>query len=242
MPWFADTHTVATSVGVLLAPPPGTPPSALAGDAPLPGRNYVLAVDQATLLPVLGSPRGPGAASRAPLLLYLSANVSLARPVTKAAGPLPVNRHLLLVGKATGLVSLDLGMEAGSLALGPAGALTAARLALENLAPGDARAAATAGPYDVRMSYNLWAVAFSRCAATQRRRSSARPAAAPRRAGAPPRRRRRAASLPAPRCTQGRRGAAAAPGAAQRDARRVGARGGAVPLARDALPRAPRGL
>jgi hypothetical protein len=161
VPYYADEQTAAVSVGLLLGSP-GASPADLAGPRPLPGRNFVLAADQATLVHVL---QVSGAtATPLPLLVYLSANVSLGGAAMRGAA-LAVARPLLLVGKATDVTSVDLGMEVGSLVLGARwGALTVSRCALENLAPGDARAAALAGPHALGMSFNLWAVAFNRCA------------------------------------------------------------------------------
>lgn len=162
VPWFADDQTSALSVGLLLGVPGAASPASLAGERPVHGRNFVLAADQSTLLPVLQS--GVGATARVPFLIYLSNNMTLSAAVTKA-GMIPVNRPLVLIGKSTDVTSIDLGMQVNILQLGPLGRILLSQVVLENLAPGDARSLALAGPYEVSMSYFLWAVAFNRCVA-----------------------------------------------------------------------------
>lgn len=98
----------------------------------------------------------------APFLVYLSSNVSLSTSKIKVRA-LAINRPLYLVGKTTDYTSIDFGMEVNTLVLGPLGSVTFNQLVLENLAPGDTASAALAGPYEVLMSYHLWAVAFNRC-------------------------------------------------------------------------------
>lgn len=158
IPAFADAQTSAISVGLLLGDPE-LDVGALAGSRPAPGRNFVLAVDQGNLPSVMQS--GPPVRSAAPFMIYLSANVSLSTALLKVR-VLPVNRPLYLVGKYTDYTGVDFGMEVNTLQLGPGASVTFSQLVLENLAPGDSRSAALAGPYEVLMPYHVWAVAFDR--------------------------------------------------------------------------------
>lgn len=132
----------------------------LAGSKPLPGHNFVVATDQSTLQAVLQS--GAAVRTAAPFLVYLSSNVSLSTSKLKVRA-LAINRPLYLVGKTTDYTSIDFGMEVNTLVLGPLGSVTFNELVLENLAPGDTASAALAGPYEVLMSYHMWAVVFNRC-------------------------------------------------------------------------------
>lgn len=158
IPAFTDTQTTAVSVGLLLGDP-DLDIGALAGSRAAPGLNYVLAVDQGNLGTVMQS--GPTVRTAVPFLIYLSANVSLSAALLKVR-VLPVNRPVFLVGKYTDYTGVDFGMEVNTLQLGPGASVTFSQLVLENLAPGDTRSAALAGPYEVLMPYHVWAVAFDR--------------------------------------------------------------------------------
>jgi hypothetical protein len=151
-----------SSVGVLLAEPPapGAPPG-----APPRVANALLGATNASLVP--GLLARAGAASRAPLLVYIDANATLG-----GAPPLPpagvaIGRPVVLVGLQSLPTSIDLGMavnqlnETGS----PYGNVTFVGLALENTAPGDAATATVAGPFSIAISNNLWAAYYNRCAA-----------------------------------------------------------------------------
>jgi hypothetical protein len=104
-----------------------------------------------------------GAAVRTsvPFLMYLSGNISFSSALLKVR-VLPVNRPLLVVGLSTDNTSIDFGMEVNTLQLGPLGSITLNQVILENLAPGDGRSVELAGPYDVQLTYLMWAVAFDR--------------------------------------------------------------------------------
>lgn len=158
VPYWSDETTTAVNVGLLLAVT-GQSPSALAGMQPLSGRNFVLAADSTTLLSVMQS--GAAVRTSVPFLMYLSSNVSFSSALLKVR-VLPVNRPLLVVGLSMDNTSIDLGMEVNTLQLGPQGSISFSSVILENLAPGDARSAALAGPYEVAMAYYVWAVAFDR--------------------------------------------------------------------------------
>jgi hypothetical protein len=160
VPQWSDAHTTANNVGLLLAVN-GASPSVLAGTEPAPGRNFVLAADSSTLLSVMQL--GAAVRTSVPFLMYLSSNISFSSAQLKVR-ILPVNRPLIVVGLSTDNTSIDFGMEVNSLQLGPLGSITLLQAILENLAPGDARSAELAGPYEVSMTYYLWAVAFDRCA------------------------------------------------------------------------------
>jgi hypothetical protein len=138
---------------------PGLDPVALAADKPVQGRNFVLAADQKTLLPVLQS--GASVRTSAPFIMYLAVNVSLSPAVLKVPA-LAINRPLIFVGKSTDATSMDFGMAVNTLVLGPLGSILFNQVVLENLAPGDARSAAQAGPYEPTMTYHIWAVSFDR--------------------------------------------------------------------------------
>lgn len=155
---WSDESTVAVSVGLLLDVG-GASPSVLAGSQPAPGHNFMLAVDSTTLLSVMQF--GAAVRTPTPFLMYLSSNISFSSALLKVQ-VLPVNRPLLLVGLSTDNTSIDFGMEVNTLQLGPLGSITLNQVILENLAPGDARSAELAGPYEVSMTYYLWPVAFDR--------------------------------------------------------------------------------
>lgn len=72
--YWSDDQTVLQNVGLLLDAP-GLSPLDMAGLRPLPGRNFVLASNQQTLVPLLRSVAG--VSLQLPFLAYLSANISL---------------------------------------------------------------------------------------------------------------------------------------------------------------------
>lgn len=156
-------------MGLLLAAP-GVAPMALAASRPVEGRNFVLASGQSTLPSVLQA--AASVRSAQPFLVYLSSNATLT-VATLRVRSLPVNRPLVLVGKVTDITGLNFGMEVNTLLLGPQGSLTFDQLVLENLAPGDARSLALAGPYEVLMGYHLWAVSFDRWVGQEQEREGA---------------------------------------------------------------------
>jgi hypothetical protein len=161
VPYWADDLTLVNNVGLLLATPGGGPAD-LALTKPAAGRNFVLAADQSTLVPVL---QAAGSTSTSvPLLVYVATNVSLGRPQDIAAG-LPINRPVYLVGRVTMPTSVDFGMQVNQLVLlGSHSRITLAQLVLENLAPGDERSLDFAGAdFDVQMGYNMWPMLYPRC-------------------------------------------------------------------------------
>jgi hypothetical protein len=161
IPYWADDLTFVNNVGLLLATASGSPAD-LALSKPAAGRNFVLAADQATLVPLL---QAAGATSTSvPLLVYVASNISLGRPQEIALG-LPINRPLFLVGRVTVPTSVDFGMQVNQLVLlGSYSRMTVAQLILENLAPGDARSVDFAGAdFDVMMGYNMWPMLYPRC-------------------------------------------------------------------------------
>lgn len=160
LPYWSDDRTTAISVG-LLQEVPGLEPVQLAGDRPPAGRNFVLAADFKTLPTALQT--SAGVRTAVPFLLYLASHVSLT-PGALGMPILPVNRPLIVVGKLDP-TSIDLGMAVNTLQLGPQGSVLFNQVVLENLAPGDARSVALAGPFDPMLAYPVWAVAFDRCAA-----------------------------------------------------------------------------
>jgi hypothetical protein len=163
IPYWADDLTYINNVGLLLAPTAGGP-SDLALTKPAAGRNYVLAADQNTLVPLLQA-AGSTSAS-VPLLVYIASNVSLGRPQDIALG-LAINRPVYLVGRVTMPTSVDFGMQVNQLVLlGSHSSMTLVQLVLENLAPGDERSVDFAGAdFDVMMGYNMWPMLYPRCAA-----------------------------------------------------------------------------
>lgn len=167
IPFWSDDLTFINNVGLLLAPAVGDP-AVLALTKPAAGRNYVLAADHATLVPLL---QAAGSTSTSiPLLVYIATNVSLGRPEDTAVG-LAINRPVYLVGRVTMPTSIDFGMAVNQLVLlGSFSRMTLAQLVLENLAPGDERSVDFAGSdVDVTMGYNMWPMLYPRCAAAQLR-------------------------------------------------------------------------
>jgi hypothetical protein len=145
-------------VGLLLEVP-GAESVALARDRAPAGRNFVLAADFKTVPTVLQS--SASVRTSAPFLLYLATHVTLT-PAVLGMPILPINRPLIVVGKSDP-TSVDLGMAVNTLQLGPQGSVLFNQVILENLAPGDARTATLAGPFDPTLAYPVWAVAFDRC-------------------------------------------------------------------------------
>lgn len=143
----------------LLLEVPGLEPVALALDKPAQGRNFVLAADTKTLLPVMQS--GASVRTSVPFLMYLATNVSIS-PESLKVPILAVNRPLIIIGKSTDPTGIDLGMAVNTMQLGPQGSVLFNQVVLENLGPGDARSAALAGPYEPMLTYHVWAVAFDR--------------------------------------------------------------------------------
>lgn len=170
-----DGRTQLRSVGVLLAAPPGAP-----NPAHLPPplvRNAVPAATNATLVPALLALAN--ASTAAPLLVYVSANVSLGASPPLPPGGVLVRRPLVLVGLASAVTSINLQMvvnqlnETGS----PHSNVTFLGVFLENLAPGDIATSGVATPFSIAVANNVWAAYYNRCGA----------AAAPRRACGGPR-------------------------------------------------------
>ncbi|KAF6251118.1 hypothetical protein COO60DRAFT_1645405, partial [Scenedesmus sp. NREL 46B-D3] len=160
IPYWADDLTFVNHVGLLLTTPAGASAD-LALNKPAAGRNFVLAADQTTLVPVL---QAAGSTSTAvPLLVYVAINISLGLSQDIAAG-LPINRPVYLVGRVTMPTSIDFGMQVNQFVLlGSHSRMTLAQLVLENLAPGDARSVDFAGAhFDVHMGYNMWPMLYPR--------------------------------------------------------------------------------
>ncbi|WIA13636.1 hypothetical protein OEZ85_007199 [Tetradesmus obliquus] len=160
IPFWSDDLTFINNVGLLLAPAVGDP-AVLALTKPAAGRNYVLAADHATLVPLL---QAAGSTSTSiPLLVYIATNVSFGRPEDTAVG-LAINRPVYLVGRVTMPTSIDFGMAVNQLVLlGSFSRMTLAQLVLENLAPGDERSVDFAGSdVDVTMGYNMWPMLYPR--------------------------------------------------------------------------------
>ncbi|WIA33783.1 hypothetical protein OEZ86_006896 [Tetradesmus obliquus] len=160
IPFWSDDLTFINNVGLLLAPAVGDP-AVLALTEPAAGRNYVLAADHATLVPLL---QAAGSTSTSiPLLVYIATNVSLGRPEDTAVG-LAINRPVYLVGRVTMPTSVDFGMAVNQLVLlGSLSRMTLAQLVVENLAPGDERSVDFAGSdVDVTMGYNMWPMLYPR--------------------------------------------------------------------------------
>jgi hypothetical protein len=98
---------------------------------PAPGCNIV-AADNMTLIPTLQ--RNASVATAAPLLIRITSNVTLG-PNLK--GSLSIRRPVILLGLASSLTSVDLGMVVNQLNVTPPmGTLLWQGLVLENLAPG----------------------------------------------------------------------------------------------------------
>jgi hypothetical protein len=142
-----SASALATATSAALA---AVPPSLL---APALKYNYVLAASNSNCvlhLQRLGSVVGPAAA-----LLYLDDNITLSKPPVPEAGVL-VARPLAMVGLSYVNTSMDLHMTVNIFMLTmPYSNLTLDRIAIENLAPGNAKSAEVAKPLSVS-SANKW--------------------------------------------------------------------------------------
>jgi hypothetical protein len=135
-----------------------------------------LSVDNTTLVPLLlGAAATP---TPAPLLLFLTANVSLgAPPAPLAATGFPLARPVYLVGLVSTPTSIDFQQVVNQVNMtGPTvdqvnatGSVNGSwaklhlfQLALENLGYGDVTTARWAGPFSALVVGNVWAVVFNR--------------------------------------------------------------------------------
>ena len=144
-----DGRTGLRSVGVLLAAGAGAAPANVAGGA-AGATNVARALEAAA-----------GAATPAPLLVYVAANASLG---ARAPAGIAIRRPVVLVGLQSLPTSLDFMMDVNQ--LNETGSRTAnltfVGLALENLAPGDADTSAVAAPFSIAVTNNVWAAFYNR--------------------------------------------------------------------------------
>lgn len=143
-------------MGVLLAAP-GLPPAAVPAVT-----NCLTFATNTTLLPALLT--AAAVATPAPLLVYLTSNVTLgAHPVLPASG-VAIRRPVVFVGLQSLITSIDFEMVVNQLnASAQHSNTTFVGLALENLAPGDGVTSAVAAPFSIAVVNNVWAVYYNRC-------------------------------------------------------------------------------
>jgi hypothetical protein len=153
---WSNARTQLRSVGVLLAAP-GSPPAAVPSV-----KNCLIVTSNATLLPALLP--AAAVATPAPLLVYLTSNVTLGvHPALPASGVL-IRRPVVFVGLDSAITSIDFQMVVNQLnATAKHSNTTFVGLALENLAPGDGVTSAVAAPFSIAVVNNVWAVYYNRC-------------------------------------------------------------------------------
>ncbi|KAF8060547.1 D-xylose 1-dehydrogenase NADP(+) 2 [Scenedesmus sp. PABB004] len=170
---WADERTAVSSVGFLLQaaqPAPGVPVPPPLGPLALPPphvRGAVVAATNASLVPALLA-YAP-LATPAPLLVYVTANVSLGARPPLPPGGVPVNRPVVFVGLASAVTSVDFQMVVNQ--LNETGSrhsnVTFVGLTLENVAPGDAVTSGIAAPFSIAIANNVWAAFYNRTAANE---------------------------------------------------------------------------
>lgn len=145
-------------MGLLLA---ASAPAAAAGDFAV--ANCLVAATNASLVAALL----PAAAvvTPAPLLVYITSNVTLGVHPRLPAGGVVVRRPVVFVGLASLPTSLDFEMVVNQLNLTTSALAntTFVGLVLENLAPGDSVSSAMAAPFSITVTNNVWAVLYNRC-------------------------------------------------------------------------------
>lgn len=129
---------------------------AVGGKLPPPKYGYVLAATNDTLVQLMtqiGAVAGPVGA-----VIYIDTNITLSKPPFPDEGIL-VARPLYVVGLVLANTSLDLHMKVNQIILNETWSnITFDRVAIENMAPGDARSAEVARPLSVSSANNFWSL------------------------------------------------------------------------------------
>ncbi|GBF95015.1 hypothetical protein Rsub_07516 [Raphidocelis subcapitata] len=152
---------------------PGAVDSAAAADAAdaaaaaaAAGKNYVIAADNATIVRQMEG--RCGLETPAPLLVYLTSNITMSKPPVPKSG-IDIARPLAMVGLASLPTSIDWAMQANQWIMAPGprfrwAYVTLDSVVLENLGFGDARSAQIAKPLAVTYTLNLWPLYYERTA------------------------------------------------------------------------------